>query len=140
MAMIARFFAAIAAGLLVGNILAEASRNGLALLAPDYFEAGLWLGPPLPGSLTLLLLMATWLLAGTSSAAMATAIAQSPLAGWLCGIAWSLAIVLTGGLAGTSVTIVLTALGSTLTATLLGNRIAQVSAREQSTLDADRTG
>lgn len=126
--MISRFLASLAAGLLLGNILSEAARTGLGVLMQDRIDPTLWLGPSHPDSLTLLMLLATWLLAATSAAAMASALSGTAVAGWLCALAWTLAMLLTGGLSGTEAPTLTLALGMVLLGTLLGNRIASESA------------
>jgi hypothetical protein len=126
--MIVRFFASLAAGLLVGNILTEAARAGLGVLAPDRMDPSLLLGPGHPDSLTLLLLIGIWLLMASSAAALASAISGTAVAGWLCATAWATALALTAGLQGAPDALLAVALTMVVLGTLLGNRLAAVAA------------
>lgn len=132
--MIVRFLASIAAGLLVGNVLSEAGRVGLAQLVPGTIDPSLLLGSNSPDSASLMLLLVLWLLAACSSAAMATAAAGTSAAGWLCALCWASAMLLTGGLAGTDAIILSTGVATTFAGTLLGNRIALAAAQPTSTV------
>jgi hypothetical protein len=126
--MIVRFFASLAAGLLVGNILSEAARAGLNVLMPDRIDPTLLLGPVHPDSLTLLFLIGIWLLMAASSSALASAISGTALAGWLCATAWALALALAAGLSGAPDALLGVALTMVVLGTLLGNHLAATAA------------
>lgn len=126
--MIVRFFASLAAGLLVGNILSEAARAGLSVLMPNRMDPNLLLGPVHPDSLTLLLLIGIWLLMAASAAALASAISGTALAGWLCAAAWATALALAAGLSGASDALLGVALTMVVLGTLLGNHLAAAAA------------
>lgn len=129
--MITRFLGALAAGLLVGNILSEALRTGLSALMPQRFDPTLWLGPQQPDSITLLWLLLGWLLSTSASASMASAISGTALAGWLSALCWGLAMLLAGSLAGTEHLVLGAALMTVFAGSLLGNRIAASAADDR---------
>lgn len=129
--MITRFLGGLSAGLVVGNILSEALRAGLSTLLPERIDPTQWLGPPQPDTITLLWLLLGWLLSSSASAAMASAISGTSVAGWLSALCWALSMILAGRLAGTDDLILGIALTAVFAGSLLGNRIAACAAAER---------
>ncbi len=98
--MVVRFLGSVTIGAIVGGVIHEALMAGFELLRVDENLRQQLTEGAGAGLADVMALMLIWLISVTLSVAMATALAGSRLAGWLCALMWLVPITLLAGLGG----------------------------------------